>query len=269
MTVRLDRSCCIACVAAWMISGGSALAQSHRWQFGTAYGYSTGKYGQEETTDFHHFPISAKRYFEAGDLALTVPFVRIVTKGGTRVVSGEVVQVGDGVAADETGLGDMSIKGRYYAVEQHDLWPYIDIAGRLRLPTADESKGLGSGEPDVSLSSEFTRRLKHGGIALAELGYMFTPTSIDELLGNRFLYSMGYGYEPTERTMLSGYVDGRTAASREGVNPLSLLFASEYRMRPDLRLDAMLELGLSDGSPDWGVTIGVRYRTHELPHPWR
>ncbi len=59
---------------------------------------------------------------------------------------------------------------------------------------------------------------------------------------------------------LSGYLDGRTAIFPGNENPLSLLLLSEFKFRPDLRLDTMVELGLSDGAPDFGLTLGLRKR---------
>jgi len=39
-----------------------------------------------------------------------------------------------------------------------------------------------------------------------------------------------------------------------------VLLIGEYKFRPDLRFDTMLELGLTDGAPDLAVTLGVRKR---------
>ena len=52
----------------------------------------------------------------------------------------------------------------------------------------------------------------------------------------------------------------RTAIFEGNDNPLSLLFLSEFKLTTALRLDAMLEAGSNDGAPDFGVTIGLRYR---------
>jgi len=43
-------------------------------------------------------------------------------------------------------------------------------------------------------------------------------------------------------------------------DPLSVLLIGEYKFRPDLRLDTMLEFGLNDGAPDFAITFGLRKR---------
>ena len=239
----------------------------HRWQYGAAYSYSSGDYGSDETTSFHYVPLGVKRFCTWGDVSLTVPYVRVVTDGGAAIVQGEVVPTGTGEESDESGLGDMLAKVRYFALEEQGNRPYIDLALRLRLPTADEDKGLGSGEPDLTFFAEFTRTAGDAGFVLSELGYTVVADSLEVELENRFLYSLGYAHRVHEKVQFSGYLDGRTAVASGASDPLSLLLLSELRLSADLRFDIMLEFGLSDGSPDAGMMFGVRYRSDNLPRP--
>lgn len=47
-----------------------------------------------------------------------------------------------------TGIGDVILRGRYYLVEEQDYVPLIAVTARLKLPTANASQGLGTGELD-------------------------------------------------------------------------------------------------------------------------
>lgn len=246
---------------------GARGADNHKWQLGLAYSYSSGEYGSDSTTKLTYIPVGVKRYFSWGDLSLTVPYVGVSTKSGATVIQGEIVPTGNGEESSESGLGDTLVKGRYFAVEENGNLPYIDLALRLRIPTADEDKGLGSGDPDVTFSTELTKTVGTSGFAMGELGYTLVTDSLDLELDNRFLYSLGYAHQVGEKAMLSSYLDGRTSASSGADDPLSLLFMAEYRFRPNLRFDLMLEWGLSDGSPDTGVMLGVRYRGVTFPRP--
>jgi hypothetical protein len=67
-------------------------------------------------------------------------------------------------------------------------------------------------------------------------------------------------YELDPKVTLSGYLDGRTSIFKGNDNPLSILFIGEYKYRPDLRFDTLLELGLNDGAPDFSITVGLRKR---------
>lgn len=236
----------------------SLAADTPKWQTGFSFSYLTGDYGQDHDTDIYYGAVSVKRYLEKGDITLTVPYLDISSDGAT-FVGGEVEAIEGGDSG--AGLGDIILKGRYYAVEQDGLIPYIDLVGGIKFPTADEDEGLGTGETDFTFMVEFARRLKNNKwIALGEVGYTFVgePSGYD--VDNRYLYSAGLAYEISQKVTLSGYLDGRTAIFEGNDDPLSLLLIGEYKFRPDLRFDTLLEVGLNDGSPDFGITIGVRKR---------
>jgi len=159
------------------------------------------------------------------------------------------------------GLGDVILKGRYYAVQQDGPLPFIDLVGSIKFPTADEDKGLGTGKTDFTGMVEIARRLENPDwIVLGEIGYTIVgdPSGFDA--DNRWLYSIGLAYEIDPAITLSGYIDGRTAIFEGNDDPLSILLIGEYKFRPDLRLDTLLELGLNDGAPDFAITFGIRKR---------
>jgi hypothetical protein len=243
-----------------MLIASAALSSANEgptWQYGLSFSYLTGDYGEDEDTDILYTAATLKRYFEKGDVTLTVPYLDI-SEGVTFIDGGAEPVPG---ATGGSGLGDIILKGRYYAVEQSDLLPYIDLVGSVKIPTADEDKGLGTGETDFTVMAEFARRLDNDAwFVLGELGYTFVgePSGYDA--DNRWLYSVGLACEVDPKLTLSGYLDGRTAIFDGNEDPLSILLISEYKFRPDLRLDTLLEIGLNDGAPDLGITVGLRKR---------
>jgi hypothetical protein len=228
------------------------------WQTGLSFSYLTGDYGEDNDTDIYYTAWTIKRYLEKGDVTLTVPYLDISADGAT-FVGGEVEPINGGDSG--SGLGDIILKGRYYAIAQDGLIPYIDLVGSIKLPTADEDKGLGTGKTDFTCMVEFARRLKNNDwIALGEVGYTFVGDPAGYDADNRWLYSVGLAYELDPKITLSSYIDGRTAIFEGNDDPLSILLISEYKFRPDLRFDSLLEIGLTDGAPDFGITFGLRKR---------
>lgn len=228
------------------------------WQYGLSFSYLTGDYGEGDDTDIFYTAATLKRYLDKGDVTLTIPYIDISDDGVTFIDGGAEAVAG---ASGGSGLGDIILKGRYYAVEQDGPLPYIDLVGSIKFPTADEDKGLGTGETDFTVMAEFARRLENDAyIVLGELGYTFVgePSGYDA--DNRWLYSVGLAYEVDPKVTVSGYLDGRTAIFKGNDDPLSVLLIGEYKFRPDLRLDTMLELGLNDGAPDFAITFGLRKR---------
>jgi len=249
----------LVCIGGMLIASPISSAQeAPRWQYGLSLSYMTGDYGEDDDTDIFYTAATVKRYLKKGDVTLIVPYVDISADGVT-FVGGDVESVSG--ADGGSGLGDIILKGRYYAVEQDGLLPFIDLVGSVKFPTADEDKGLGTGEVDFTVLTEFARRLSNDAwIALAEFGYTFVgePSGYD--VDNRWIYSVGLAYEVDPEVTLSGYFDGRTAIIDGKDDPLSILLVGEYKYRRDLRFDGMLEFGLNDGAPDFGITFGVRKR---------
>jgi len=228
------------------------------WEGGLFFSYLTGDYGLDRRSDIYYGSVMIKRYLSKGDITLTVPYLDIPSNGVTFIGG---TPEADTSATGGSGLGDIILKGRYYAVDQDGPLPFIDLVGSIKFPTADEDKGLGTGEFDFTALSEFTWRLGDSPwSALAELGYTFVGKMPGVDMKNRWLYSVGLAYEVDPKITLSGYLDGRTAIFEGEENPLSILLVGQYKFRPDLRLDTLFELGLTDGSPDFGVTLGLRKR---------
>lgn len=249
----------LAWVGGMLIASPVSYAESEtpRWQYGLSFSYLTGDYGQDDDTDIIYTAATVKRYLNKGDVTLTIPYVDI--SDGATYVGGEVEPVAGGSGG--SGLGDVILKGRYYAVEQEGLLPFVDLVGSVKFPTADEDEGLGTGEFDFTFMVELARRLRNDAwTVLAEFGFTFVgePSGYD--VDNRWIYSIGLAREVNPKVTLSGYLDGRTAIVDGNDDPLSILLAGEYKYRSDLRFDALLEVGLNDGAPDFGITFGLRKR---------
>jgi len=236
----------------------SGAQESPTWQTGLSFSYLTGDYGEDEDTDIYYAALSLKRYYEIGDVTLTVPYLDVSSDGAT-FVGGQVEPLAGGGSG--SGLGDIILKGRYYAIQQEGPLPFIDLVGNIKFPTADEDEGLGTGKADFTGMIEIARRLADPDwIALGEIGYTIVgePSGFDA--DNRWLYSVGLAYEIDPAITLSGYIDGRTAIFPGNDDPLSLLAISELKLSENLRFDTMFEFGLNDGAPDFGITLGLRKR---------
>lgn len=236
---------------------GTAAAQEYAWQVESSMTYETGKYGADQDTKLFYWPVSLKRFFSQGDVSLTVPYVDLETPGGRTVIDGAVVP-GNGTGG--SGLGDVSVKGRYNWIEQTDKLPYVDLIARLKLPTADEGKGLGTGEADMGFGVELSRRFLDDYIGFADLTYTFIGDPPGVNYDNRIDADLGLGYQFTQEWMGSVSYDFRSAISSGSTDAHSVSFLANYKVTPQVRTYGMVELGLSDGAPDYGITVGASYR---------
>jgi cobalt/nickel transport protein len=87
----------------------------------------------------------------------------------------------------ENGLADTELKIKYRLIDEKDLMPSFAIAGKLKIPTASESKGLGSGKMDFGINLIFTKNLSKRLVLHLNLGYTFIG---EDRVNNEFNYSV-------------------------------------------------------------------------------
>jgi hypothetical protein len=87
-----------------------------------------------------------------------VPYIRqttqtvVVTEGGVAKRKDKERQLATArgsVTQTEDGLGDILLKGEYVLLAEQAALPEITGSLKIKFPTADEDKGLGTGEFDV------------------------------------------------------------------------------------------------------------------------
>jgi hypothetical protein len=74
---------------------------------------------------------------------------------------------------NENGLGDTALTIKYRLIDQSNWIPSFAVTGALTIPTASQSKGLGSGEVDLNINTIFTWKLGERWQLYANLGYTF------------------------------------------------------------------------------------------------
>jgi hypothetical protein len=252
----------------------------HRWQAGVSPYYSSGDYGTGSTTDILYVPLSIRRLFADGDVTVIVPYVSVESDGSVTLLSGVPNQVGKqgtGNAAGgrgrgkgpgdvqptrttDDGLGDIVLRGRYYLLDERGPLPTVALTARVKFPTADENRGLGTGEFDEGFGAELTKFFADNWVGFADAGYTFIgkPAGVD--LKNQWNYDLGLGYYFTKSLLGSMYYEEWAALLAGQQNPRDVLFALNYTVTPAVRLNTAMQVGLSDGAPDYGLTGGISVR---------
>jgi len=264
------------------------LPAEQNWQIGFTPSYSTGKFGSSTTSSFFYAPLSIRRLFRDGDVTLIIPFVTAMTDGRTTLVGGRPVVVQDnsgsnsgsgssscepgedkpscltgrapGQKTTTAGLGDIILKGRYYVLEEKEYMPLIAVTGRMKVPTASASQGLGTGEFDYGFGAEVSKMLGEKWIAFLDGGYNIIGQPTGLTLQNQYWYDAGAGYYVTKDLLVSLYYEEYRAITPGFVNARDLFFAMNYTVSSALRFNGGVTLGLSDGAPDYAVTVGTSYR---------
>jgi outer membrane putative beta-barrel porin/alpha-amylase len=259
-------------LALTFLGAAPALAEDDplRWALSTSFNYSEGDYGTGANTTLIYVPFTlGVRPIDRLDLSLTIPYLRqssqniVITGGGIapskhgrRLVVSPARQ---SVSTTEDGLGDLLLKGRYL-LEEKPLVPETAPYLKIKLPTADSDRGLGTGEFDetvgVDLSKTFAQRLT-GYLTVA---YTFIGSPSGTTLDNSFGWSIGTAYAVTSPLSVFAFLDGATAITPGTQDPLEVRVGAEYKLTKALKVTGSVTKGFTDGSPDWGVSVGLALR---------
>lgn len=228
------------------------------FKLGAGLDYSSGDYGDAQDTEILYLPVSATYKQGLWTAKVTVPWVRI--KGpGTVIGAGDGgVVVGDGSSEvnTESGLGDIWASLAYSVEAVPEDWFYMDAIGKVKLPTADDDEGLGTGEFDYTLQLDFFKPL--GALTpMATVAYKIKgdPDGID--LDSVFYLSAGADYRLNDTINYGATLDYQEAATDTSDDALEVFGYLGYRVSEDWLLTFYGYGGLSDGSPDAGGGLQV------------
>ncbi|MBI3325398.1 MAG: transporter [Nitrospinae bacterium] len=129
-----------------------------------------------------------------------------------------------------------------------------------QLNDTKEDKGLGTGEFDETIGVSFSKTFAQHLVAYLDLAYTFIGSPPGVNFDNTFAWSIGAAYLVAQPITLFAFLDGATATSPGRDNPLELRFGAEYKVVKAVRLTGSVTVGLSDGSPDYGLSGGVVFR---------
>ncbi len=251
----------IAC-AGWSLglSVQPARSEGYRFAIGTEPSFSSGNYGTGSNIDITYVPLILE-FYPSERLRLTgeLPWVRQTSSEFTAVGGMGMFQHVQGgnfqTMNVESGPGDILFRGEYTLLPETADTPALIVAGDLKIPTADESKGLGTGKWDTGLAVELGKTIGESYV-YGRIGYTFLGGRKGLGLDNPFHFEGGIGHNITSRLSLNAFLEGSTAIDNSFDAPLSTGINGDYQLRSDLSLTGYFQLGLSDGSPDYGLGIG-------------
>lgn len=246
----------IVCAAALaLLATGAAAGGETTLTLSAGADYSTGDYGSSDRTEIWYFPVIAK--YERGDLTakITIPYLTITGPGN--VIGGDgviVVPLPPGAALPRrtaSGVGDVVAAASYTVLDDRGSGTLLDLTGKVKVPTADESKGLGTGEFDYAVQLDAYRRFGAAtGFATAGYKVLGDPPGVS--FRNVWLGAIGTSYRASSATSLGVMFDFRRAALSGGPPLRELTAFLSRRLGGEWKIQLYAVKGLADGSPDWG-----------------
>lgn len=253
----------------------SSLAESPapKYAIGLGLDISSGKFGADSTSTFVSAPLvidwfpSERLYFE-----LTVPFLYQRTTNNvhsSQVMNGQVAAKtvtksvaymsgsgggGGGMfGSGDYGLGDITLTSGYSLLMDSDSKPNLRPTVYVKFPTADESKGLGTGAFDFGAGLVVSKWFGNWQ-PFTEGRYVVQGASGAE---NFITADAGVAYSISDTLVTSLY--GRFGSSQfSGYSaPLEARIKASWRFAERTYTDVYALKGFSDGSPDYGGGVSV------------
>ncbi|SDZ79843.1 hypothetical protein [Microbulbifer marinus] len=252
----------------------SPMSSASEWKYTLGTDISSGDYGDSADTDIVSSPFTVSYSPSASwTFKASLPWTQIEGPGGVvpggdgGVIVGRGNGGGNGLGGNggtetatfqESGIGDLWLSGTYSLQPVADRW-FFDLTGKYKIPTADEDKGLGTGEPDYTLQAEvFT--VAGDFTPFATVARKFKGDLPETEIKDVWYTSVGSGYRLNEQSSVGASLDYQQATTDTSDPSTELFGYFNHKLNAQWSGMVYAYLGLADGSPDQGFGFQVSYR---------
>lgn len=246
----------ISAALAFALSTAAMSVCAESWRIGTGIDYTSGDYGGDADITTTYAPVNIRYRGERVGVRLTIPYLQVDGPGSVVDAEGQLVPGSD---RTESGLGDVILGASLYDVIRLPAESfYVDITAKVKFGTADEDKGLGTGEADYALQADWNKNFDVAGF-FGSVGYKFYGDPDGYSLDNAVFASVGADYRLTRSTHVGLIYDYRESAIAADDALQELILFTSFAGR-SISVQPYLLTGLSYSSPDWGGGIMIGWR---------
>ncbi len=241
-------------VLAWLpalLIAPAVFAADGEFSAGAGIDYSKGDYGTGSETKILSIPFMARYDSDPWKLKATIPYLRVTGQGDVIPGIGKTNRGRRGETT-ESGIGDAVLAGSYSVLPDAPSKFGLDLTAKLKLPTGDEQRGLGTGSVDKTLQAEAFKTIDRLTV-FGTLGYTIFGDSDVVDLKNGYLYEVGASTRLDATDSVGASLYGRQPVVEGGAPQRELTFFWNRRVAKAKRFQAYFLLGLADGSPDVGI----------------
>ena len=236
--------------------------------------FTSGDYGGTTTTDVWSVPLQIGVRHHPWSARVTISHVWI--RGDARLIDRAQAiadpTVEPGTRRSAHGVGDVVLSAaRTFTlpVGNGRVPPtYMDARINLKLPTANEDKGLGTGRADFAMQADLYS-VVGDFTPFATAGYRWRGSRPDLRLEDGWFALAGLGYTSSERLRFGAFLSWREPASKRSDDGLEVAPYLSFDLGRSWRVLGYGRAGLADGSPDAGAGVRLRYQFKLEPAPPR
>lgn len=233
----------------------------------TGLDYQEGDYGSPESTSLWRVPISLSYRKKNFSLFASLPLL-LATSDGDIIITNKTSMGRHTSSPPSTssqqqtqtvsGIGDIMFSGSYYITPDFRNEITYRITGSLKLGTADENKGLGTGEDDFFFEGGVIKHIDEY-ILSATLGYEISGDSPVFVYNDIFYGTAGLSKQLSRSSRIGSYLYLSQAITDTSDSPLELSIFYSQPVAKTRSIYLFLSKGFSDGSPDFSVGGRIQF----------
>ena len=164
-----------------------------------------------------------------------------------------------GAENSKSGLNDMPVGVKWRLLKEQESFPSIAIVPTIKIPIANEDKGLGSGEIDYDLTSNFSRSLNDQSNLHFNIGYSWIGDPENEDFSDVFHFGFAADYQLYDEVQMVAEVFSEKSISTS--NDLVTKFNSGLRwpLVRDLVIFSSVGSRIHGDAPNLLLTAGVSW----------
>jgi hypothetical protein len=228
------------------------------WSLQTGVDYTSGEYGASEDTRILYIPLTVKTEGQRYFARVTVPYIEVDAPVGGDIIAigpdGQPIRASTGDRAKDDGVGDVVAAVGYSVINGAASGATVDVVGKVKFGTAEEEKGLGTGEDDYSVQIDGYKVFKKMTYLLT-VGYRVYGDPPDIDFDNVFFGSAGAIYKLQPNISGGLIYDFRESIIAGGDEQSELTAFVTRKIAGNRKVQGYVVGGLSDASPDWGLGL--------------
>jgi outer membrane putative beta-barrel porin/alpha-amylase len=221
--------------------------------------YFSGTYGTGIDTSIVYVPLILAVSSARQDFRLTIPYLSINTSEPVIYLDGEVIGPVPGGTTSESGLGDIFAQEEFFFVQGGARRPWVSAILRVKFPTADETKGLGSGQLDYGGGLGIIQPLGPAWSLIGALQYVVRgdPAGVD--FRNTAWITFGTQWRPSKVNSWNAFYDRRQSVIPGNSDLADLSLGYDRLLSPGISFRSTVYIGLSDTTEDFGLSAGLSF----------
>ncbi len=263
----------LACLLASRPAGASEEAVSAKpWWAGelalrVGADWSSGDYGGAEETDLWFVPVSLGYTFDGFaptpyawdqfELRVSSSYLRI--RGPGDFFTDGAAGVSANRRSDE-GVGDTWLRGIYVFLPKPTMpLPVFELEGKLKIPTASNTRDLGTGKLDGALEATVSRSF--GPVTpLLSVGWRFRKDPAATNLRSHATASAGASFRLHERLSAGLLYDWRDRSAEGRSRSHELVPHLSFKPTPRVAISPYAVWGIAGYVPDYAFGVTFRYQ---------